>query len=426
MHTIQFYRQLAVSVLFLSSAVVAARGQVVIATGAGGSASTNATAGYPSLGQSPKPAPSSLGSAFPQTGPLFQFGGVSFRPHASYEVVSSSGIPSAPGLSEKTTSQTFIAGLSLSAGSRTTGDYSISRVKYSTASLREATNQSVSVQSGMTTNNWNLGVSGSYSTSTNVLVEVATQAAVESYSTGLTVSHPLNSENELEASLSRSVRSATPVVGIATWKGSDLTQWSFSSWWRNHVSRGLSVAAGLGAGYDAVANSPDITTTRPQVQMHWRPTQRISLSAEYGFEWRKTSGTSVPTESNSRYSASLTYHPFSATTLTAGASKSVDPSYFDKQTSQTTGVTLGLQQRLLKRFYFTAFGLQNRSKYMPTVSGIPSDRGDRYDTYRANLSTPVFGRGSVAVFYQRSRNHSNSALYAFKSNQVGASINYQF
>jgi hypothetical protein len=369
---------------------------------------------------------SNVSSALSQPKPVAYAGPFGVRPHFTYEVVRGTGILRLPGRPQKVTMQTISPGVTLEAGTRGTIDYTLSRVMYSSRQLEDATNHNLRLQANHTQQDWNLALNGAYGLNSTILVETGGQTEEESYSTRGMIARRLGSSTELEVNLGQSVRSADPVDSNTTWNSTDWTLWSAATWQRYHVSKGLSAAAGFAVGYDEIDQRPDMSHYQPQVQVRWRPTAKLSLNAEAGVERRRVRATLGRTESNGRYSAGVTYSPVSTTTLTLGANRSVEPSYFVGQTSQSEGWNVGIQQRLLGRLFLSAGASQRRMDYESEVINRASPRDDRYESYDVRLSAPVLQRGSVSVFYQRGRNRSSEALYAFTSDQVGGQLSYRF
>ena len=63
------------------------------------------------------------------------------------------------------------------------------------------------------------------------------------------------------------------------------------------------------------------------------------------------------------FAATIQYQPFEQTTLSVTASRSVSPASFQNQTAENTGVTGGLNQRLLGKLYLDLSGGYNNTKY---------------------------------------------------------------
>lgn len=381
--------------------------------------------GYPASRLNQTTPLSSITSAFSNPGPMWEFGAIAIRPHMSYDLVYGSGLLRVPGAEEKTTVQTLKPGLLLEFGSRTNADYTLSRTIYRSRGLADSTDHSFSAKTGVAHDTMKIALAGAYGTTTTILAETGGQTRDETYSTSGTFAHALGSRSEIETDLSHIVRSAAPVTDSPSWRGSDWTLWSTSTWLKYSLSKKLSTAAGFAAGYDEIKDAPDMSHVEPQVQVAWRPTNKIALTAESGLELRRSRATVSHTQKNGRYRALLSYSPIPTTTLSVGASRSIEPSYFGGETSLTSGWNASVQQRLLSKLSFSANVSQRKSTYVSSSSAI-STRNDRYDSYNLALSLRVLSRGSIGLFYQRSKNHSSTAAYEFTSEQVGGNVAYNF
>jgi hypothetical protein len=299
---------------------------------------------------------------------------------------------------------------------------------YSNESLDDETDHELRLEAGLTRDAWKFGLSGTYGTDTNILVETGGQTREENYSTTGTVSYQMGRRSELEVVFSHTDRTAEPTASSPAWEGSEWVLWNVSTWLRRHFSKNLNVAVGVGAGYDEIGDGPDMSTVQPQLQINWKPTQKISFSAEGGRESRRVRSTRPRNQDNTRYNASLTYQPFSTTSFSVGANRSVNPSYLSLETAQSEGWNVGFQQRFLSRLFFSINKSQNKAKYDSTTTPLiaTSSRDDRYDSINVRLSTPIFGKGSIAIFHQRSRNRSNDIKYDFTSEQFGGQFSYSF
>lgn len=342
----------------------------------------------------------------------------------SYDLVYGTGLLRIPGSQEKTTVQTVKPGLLLEFGSRSNADYTLSRTIYRSSRLSDTTDHNFSAKTGVAHDAMKVGLSGAYGTTTTILVETGGQTRDETYSTAGNIVYNLGSHSDIEADFSHTFRSATPVADTPTWRGSDWTLWASSVWLKYFVSKRLSFAAGLIGGYDEIKDAPDMSHVEPQLQVAWRPTKKLSLSMEGGVEFRRSRAVDSQTQKNGRYRGLLSYSPVPTTTLSVGASRSIDPSYFGGQTTLSSGWNMGLQQRLFSKLSFSANASHRKSNFLSRASA--STRNDRYDSYNLALSTRVLGRGSIGLFYQRTKNRSDSLIYMFTSEQVGGNLSYNF
>jgi hypothetical protein len=371
---------------------------------------------------------SSINSALTKPIPLWQAGPFAARPHFDYEVVHGTGILRIPGQPDRTTMHTVSPGILLNVGTQVSLDYTLSRIMYSNGKLDDQTDHNFRVQGGFTRDEWKFALSGEYGTDTNVMVETGGPTRDETYATTGTASYQLGRRSELEVIFQHTDRSTKPTRDLLIWEGSEWVLWNVSTWVRQYLSKDLNVAAGVGAGYDEIGDAPDMSHIQPQLQISWKPTQKISLSFEAGREKRWVHSTRPRNQKNTLYSASLNFQPFATTSLSVSANRANDPSFFTGETMQNDNWNVRFQQRLLTRLFFSVSRTERKSKYDSTSTAILAtpNRDDRYESTNVRLSMPMLGKGSVAIFHQRSYNRSSEAVYNFTADQVGGQLTYRF
>ncbi len=369
---------------------------------------------------------SSINSALTKQGPLAQWGPIAIRPHFSYSLIYGNGLLRVPGDPENTSVHTLSPGLLMEIGQNSSFDYTISRRIYSSSRLPSSTDHNVRFDTNASYGDLKAGLSASYGVNSPTLVETGGQTNEDTFALNGNALYRLGDRSTLDLGISRSDRSATPVTRSPAWTGSDWTKWWASSWFRYTVSEKFIVSVGLGVGYDEISDNPNMSYTQPQLQVVWRPSDRFSASAEVGLERRKTEDTFGETQENGTYNTSLAYRPFQTTTLSLGANRNISTSYFADQTTQTEGWRLSAEQRVWQRFYLSASTGQGRVAYLPTTNRPFVPRDDRYDTVSFRVSTPIWARGSVALYYQRSHNTSTQTLFEFTTHLYGFEFSYRF
>jgi len=374
-----------------------------------------------------QPAPlSSIKSAMAKQGPLFQWGVLALRPHFSYGVTYGNGILRVPGEPENTTVQTLSPGVLLELGSRATLDYTLTRNIYSSRLIFDTTDHNIQLQGSFVKRAWRFGASQSYGSNSPTLVETGGQTAEETYSTAANIAYEIGSRTLIETAVHRHFRSASPLFRTDAWTGSDWAQWSASTWLRYTISHQLNAGVGFQTGYDEIRDNPDMSYTKPQVRLSWMPTEKLSLSGQFGLERRKTRVTAAKIQKNTVYSASGQYQILQKTGLSLGANQNVSSSYFADQTTKSSGWNVGIDQRLFVRFFGSARYGRGRTTYLPTINRPFIERDDQFESFSISLSTKVLRRGMVSIFYSRSRNKSNNQNFGFITNQMGANFAYRF
>ncbi len=87
---------------------------------------------------------------------------------------------------------------------------------------------------------------------------------------------------------------------------------------------------------------------------------------------------------------------------------------------------MGVEQRLLQRFFFDATFSESDTNYLATRQLTVVRRDDSYRAVNTRLSTVVFGRTAFALLFQTGRNSSDDAAYEFTSHQFGCEISHRF
>jgi hypothetical protein len=236
----------------------------------------------------------------------------------------------------------------------------------------------------------------------------------------------LGARVEAELGLSHHIRKAEAESAVRARLGTDWTRWGASAWIRYHLTRDVSTAVGFASGYDEVADAPDMSHSQPQIQVRWEVTTKLFLTAETGLERRRTRTIEGRTEENLRYSGSLRYTPTPTSTLLLNLGRAVEPSYFDRLTTQSEWWDVGAQQRFFRRITVSAGSSHRRSDYDSVTRAADTLRDDRYTSWYLRVSTTLFRRTSASISYQHGRNRSSEAVYSFTSDQFGAQAAYRF
>jgi hypothetical protein len=368
---------------------------------------------------------SNLSSAFTKQAPLGMLGPFGIRPHFNYSVIYGDGLLSVPGEPTNSTMQTASAGMLVELGRYWVVDYTHSNTFYSSRLLANSSGDSASLSGGNSYEDLSWGFTQTYSSSSQILAETGRQTNQENYSSGLNFSYELGDRTRLSLGGTRSVRLAAPSVRASTWTGSDWVQWSGSAGLQYAITSRLSFGVSMGFGYDELSGTNDMNSTRPQMNLSWRPTDKISVTINRGVERRKIQGENSDYVTNPIYSGSLTYQPLPTTTFSGSATRNISASYFDNQITRNIQWSAGVEQRLLQRYYLSGTVTEGRTAYISTNNEI-AGRDDKFESFQAQLSTRVLRRGSIGLTYDVSENFSSVTGFTFKSHQIGCIIGYRF
>lgn len=348
----------------------------------------------------------------------FQWGPVAFHPSFSYQLLYGDGIQSRPGKPEKTIIQAFSANFLFNLGTHWTLTYSPVSTVYSSSQFHNAIGNSLTLSGTTSYNDWILGVSQSYSSSSAPLVETGTQTDQTSYLTAVNGSYQLSEAMSLALAVNQSFTSAD--------KFNSSREWSTLDWLNYSILPGWSVGVGAGFGYVDVETGFDSTYQQLQGQTSFRATRKITLHANAGVEYRQLLNSGAGSLVNPLFGLSLSYRPFETTTLTIGANRGVGTSFFVNQLSETTSLQASLSQRLLKRLNLNVGYSYTTTRYVSSTKSLSITRRDEGSSYSVGLSCPIRTRTSVSVFYSLSENSSSDSAFQFTSSQVGLQIGYGF
>jgi uncharacterized protein (PEP-CTERM system associated) len=346
------------------------------------------------------------------------------RPHLLYRFLYGDGIPARPGEQLKTAINEFYPGIFLGMGSRWNLDYTPTLRYYSNNHFRDSLDHAVSLYGANTFQDWTLGFSQGYVSSSESLAETASQTDQEAFSTAINATYKINSAMSLELG---AIQDFTFVD--QTQPGAPLTDsriWSTMDWLDYQVSPKLAAAIGLGFTYDSLSAGSDMTSEQIQGRLTWRPGEKLSVSLSGGFEDRQVLNSDSSDLITPIFGISALYQLLEPTTLSLGASRVVNPALFVNQVTETTSISASLRQRILKRLFLDLSGGYAQNSFHETAFGFNLARQDDLTFFNVRLSTTFLKRGTAAVFYQTSEDTSTDSNFDFSSTQVGFELGYRF
>ena len=343
-----------------------------------------------------------------------RFGPLHLRPHVDYQYLYGTGIQSSPSINGKTAINTVSPGMLFEYGQHWALDYTPTLMMYSNHKFHDTLGHSVSLNGGTAYEDWQFGLSQTYSISEQVLAETGGQSLQENFGTSLNASRILNDKMSMDFSLAQKLQDTDGFQGSRDWNLSSFLNYQF--WERFTLSGG-----GI-LGYVNVDTGPDQTYQDLQMRMKWRITDKIGISANAGGEVREFENSDSLI--SPVYGISINYQPRERTQLSIGASSSVAPSLFAGLVTETTGINAGINQRLFKKFSLAVNANYGTVDYKTPFSVL--SRNDKGYGYNVRLSHPFLKHGEIALVYQVSDNQSSKQKFSYHSDQYGLSIGYKF
>ena len=348
----------------------------------------------------------------------FRYKFLTLRPHVDYQFLYGDGIQSAPGHPENTVIQEIAPGLRLDVGEHWSLDYTPSWTLYSNNHFQNTFNQAAKLTGGTVYGNWVLGLSQSFVVTDTPQAETATQTKQTTYATAVNGSYTINSKMSLDLGVNQDFVSADQFQSYR--------EWSTLDWLNYHFWAQFDVALGVGLGYDDVDASPDMLFEQYEGRIKWRATDKVSFQLNGGVEDRQFFGGNSGDILNPVFGGGIQYQPFEQTKISLNAERVVAVSTLQNQISESVGFDGDLNQRLLGRLYLDLSGGYQNIKYVNSGVNPAPSRTDDYYYFNTRLSTTFLKRGTIAVFYQLSKDTSSQSGFSFSSHQYGVEIGFAY
>lgn len=372
---------------------------------------------------------SSLESALASGRPLFKTRNLVYSGNFSYRYADGTRLRTDTGNDRDTAIQTLAFSGDLSIGRHWSLSHSTTKSYYENDEFRDPLDYSAKLAAGYAVGEWKIAASFSYSISNDTLLEIGAQTKRESFDTSLSFARQIGERTSFDVSVTYSRGVATAVdysLGVTTdfVPGRSIIATESVSY---EASKKLRFGVGLSQGFYFLSVGPDAYSVRPTAHASWKPTGRISLAADAGYEYRRfdTGGNNRLLE-NPVYSLSLIYRPAETTSLSVSANASQGSSFFVNRSTRTTGWRASLGQRLLGRFFFSASYLQGKTDYVAVDRGLDTDRRDKNKGYNISLSTAFSQRASLSLGYDEVDNTSDTTRFTLSSHQYSITLGYRF
>jgi len=345
---------------------------------------------------------------------------VNLRPHWDYGFQYGNGMLSSPGNQAKTITQSFSPGLGVELGRHWLLDYTPTLRFYSNKSFHDGVDHAVNLNGQTRYEDWTLGLTQTFSQTSDPQVQTATQTDQQTFGTGLSANLLLNERMSADFGLNQRINSTTGLQNSRDWSTSDWLNYLF--WPR------LNVGVGATVGYLDVDTGSNQTYEGLNARVNWRATDKLGFSVSGGVQDRQFLTGGANDLVSPIFSASIQYQPFKHTQIALTGSRSVGPSdyYTASDVSESTTVSASLNQRLLKE-YNLGFSVT----YTETKNTVASQTGAigqtiDYTSFNATLSRGFLLHGTCSVTYSYTDTQSSTPGYSSRGNQIGFQLGWHY
>jgi hypothetical protein len=362
----------------------------------------------------------------PALPPLLHSGPLALQTHLVYSLSYGNGLYATPGQQSKTVINEIDPGILFQWGNHWTLDYTPSLRYYSSSAFQNTFDNSVTLTGGTTYEDWNLGLSQSYASYSDPIIETGSQFNQETFSTGLSAVRQLGSKTSLELGANQNLRYSDQT--ISGQEPNNYNSWSTMDWLNYQFWSRFGAAVGVGFDYDNVKAGSDMTSEQIQGRITWIVVKKLSFVLSGGGSDRQFLGSGVPDLLSPIFSLSAQYSPFEVTTFYVSAYNAVTPSYYQDQVTESTSISAGMHQRLLGKLYLGLNGGYSTTSYhSSTLAPAAANIGNYDSTFLgATLSTALLKRGTAAIFYSVNYNSSGAAIYNYTTTMVGLQLSYRY
>ena len=362
----------------------------------------------------------------PALPPLLHSGPLALQTHLSYSLSYGNGLQATPGQQSKSVINEIDPGILFQWGNHWTLDYTPSLRYYSSSAFQNTFDNSVTLTGGTTYEDWTFGLSQSYASYSDPIIETGSQLDQQTYSTGLSAVRQIGSQTSLQLGASQNFRFLDQTV-----PGEQLTDtksWSTMDWLNYQFWPRFGAAVGTGFGYDNVGVGSDMTSEQLQGRITWLVVKKLSFVLSGGGSDRQFLGSGAPDLLSPIFSLSVQYSPYDGTTFSISAYRAVSPSFYQDQVTESTSISAGLHQRLLGKLYLDLNGGYSTTAYHSSTLAPAAANIGNYDStfFSAQLGAPVLKRGYAAVFYSVNYNSSGAAIYNYTTTMVGLQLSYRY
>lgn len=202
--------------------------------------------------------------------------------------------------------------------------------------------------------------------------------------------------------------------------------WSNNDWINYAFSEKLSLGLGCVFGYVTIQDQPHQTFEDALIRADYTVSEKLSLNASAGPEWRQYDGQS-PDTLDPVVTIGGSYRVREGTTLNLEAVGAIHASLnATGQNYYGAGVRLDVVQRLSNRFTLTAGAGYENDRYYSVSPGVAADEPNDLFVVGGMVTYQIRERWTANVFYNYRRNSGNASITGFNANQAGIQTSWRY
>jgi hypothetical protein len=161
--------------------------------------------------------------------------------------------------------------------------------------------------------------------------------------------------------------------------------------------------------------------------MSYQATGKIDFAATAGVEFRQFDGDMRDEYTSPVFEVRTNYAPFDGTKISLTANRrTLNSAVLFAQNYAVTNFTLGVQQRLLQRFFLGLNVGYENADYFSTIGSTAPSRDDDYFFVQPSIAVRVTRFWTVGAYYLHRENDSSFDAFNFHDNQVGLRSTLEF
>jgi hypothetical protein len=253
-----------------------------------------------------------------------------------------------------------------------------------------------------------------------VNLDVAGRTRFNIYTTHFNAAYYVTGKTFLSAGADYSRADYTSLISSEVFSGNFFVNYNYSS--------KFVIGVGGTVGRSNVDDpNPDQTFEQANVRFSYQATGKIDFAATAGVEFRHFEGDLRDQYTSPVFEMRMNYAPFDGTKMFVAANRrTLNSAVLAAQNFAVTNITVGVQQRLLERFFIGVNGGYENSNYFSTIGSTADTRDDNYFFVQPSIGVKVTRFWNVGAYYLRRQNDSSFDAFSFNDNQVGLRSSMEF